>query len=104
MRRLSIIDACLLGCLAVLFLATGPVALLMAGPARAGQPALVVAPPWGLGADGIIAAAGGRAIGPVAAPLARLAVLDSPGRARAAGAWAVLDAGALASLCGFEGT
>jgi hypothetical protein len=36
--------------------------------------------------------------------MARLAVLDDPSRARAAGAWAVLDARTVAALCGIEGT
>ena len=84
-------------------LATLPVTLMMSGPARAGRPALVVVPPWGADPARIIAAAGGREIGLGSAPLARLAVLDRPEDATAAGAWAVMDATALASLCGIEG-
>ncbi|QFT94514.1 hypothetical protein FIU86_16810 [Roseovarius sp. THAF9] len=84
-------------------LATLPVTLMMSGPAQAGWPALVLVPPWGADPGRIIAAAGGREIGLVAAPLARLAVLDRPADAVAGGAWAVLDATALASICGFQG-
>ncbi len=87
----------------MLLLATLPVTLMMSGPAQAGRPALVLVPPWGEDSDRIIAAAGGREIGLVTAPLARLAVLDRPADAVARGAWAVLDATALASLCGFKG-
>ncbi|MEQ8258495.1 MAG: hypothetical protein RH980_20825 [Roseovarius confluentis] len=83
-------------------LATLPVTLMMSGPAKAGRPALVLVPPWGADPGRIIAAAGGREIGLVVAPaVARLAVLDRPEDAVAGGAWAVLDATALASICGF---
>ncbi|MGK7752592.1 hypothetical protein [Roseovarius sp. C03] len=84
-------------------LATLPVTVLMSAPARAGRPALVVVSPWGADPARIIAAAGGREIGPGSAPLARLAVLDRPEDVVPAGAWAVMDATALASLCGIEG-
>ncbi|KRS14000.1 hypothetical protein XM53_05540 [Roseovarius atlanticus] len=103
MRRSFFIDSYLVGLLAVLFLATLPVALMMSGPAQAGRPALVVVPPWTDDPGRIIAAAGGREIGLVAAPMARLAVLERPAEAVAGGAWAVLDATALASLCGSKG-
>lgn len=93
----------MLGAALCLMAATLPLTLLMTGPAAAGRPALVVAPPWGPGVAAVIAAAGGREIAPRAAPMAQLAVLDHPSRALAAGAWAVLDARALASLCGIEG-
>ncbi|MFN3209810.1 MAG: hypothetical protein ACE369_12590 [Roseovarius sp.] len=103
MRHSKIIDACLVGLAGAFLLATLPVTLMMAGPAQPGRPALVVAPPWGGGAARIIAQAGGTPVGPVAAPMARFAVFDHPSRATEAGAWAVLDAAALASLCGIGG-
>ncbi|WP_425061803.1 hypothetical protein [Roseovarius confluentis] len=101
MRRSFAIDSCLAGFLAVQLLATLPVTLMMSGPGKAGRPALVLVPPWGEDPERIIAAAGGREIGLVVAPVARLAVLDRPEDAVAGGAWAVLDATALASICGF---
>ncbi|TCO72358.1 hypothetical protein [Rhodovulum euryhalinum] len=102
MKRATLSDAALLGLTLLLTGATVPLTLAMAGPAAAGRPALVVVPPWGAGAAEVIAAGGGYEIGPRVAPIARFAVLDRPAAARAAGAWAVLDAGALPILCGFE--
>ncbi|GAA0303749.1 hypothetical protein GCM10008966_25440 [Rhodovulum strictum] len=99
--RATFSDAALLGLTLMLALATVPVTLVMAGPAAAGRPALVIAPPGGAAAA--IAAAGGHEIGPRIAPIARFAVLDRPAQARAAGAWVVLDAAALLTLCGFDG-
>lgn len=99
--RLS--DAVLLGLTLLLTAVTLPVTLLMAGPAAAGRPALVVVAPWRGDAAAMIAAAGGYEIGPRLAPIARFAVLAEPRVARSAGAWAVLDAEALLTLCGFGG-
>ncbi|WP_165915578.1 hypothetical protein [Rhodovulum marinum] len=97
-------DAVLLGLTLLVTAATVPVSLVMAGPAASGRPALVVVPPWGARAAQVIAAGQGYEIGPYVAPIARFAVLQNPHAARAAGAWAVLDAEALLTLCGFEGT
>ncbi|WP_417719218.1 hypothetical protein [Salipiger sp.] len=72
-------------------------------PDAAGQPVLVLAPPWGQGAAAIVAATGGRVVGPVTAPFGALAVfaVPRPGPGlRARGAWSVHDAGVLASFCG----
>ena len=102
MRQSKLTDYILAFCLALQVLATIPVTLLMSGPAKAGRPALVVVLPWGVPASQIIARAGGQELGPLAAPLARLAVFDDPSRAVDAGAWVVLDADALASICGFR--
>ena len=66
-------------------------------------PVLVIAPPWGAGAASIVAAAGGRPIGPVSAPFAVLAAFDETlprARLRASGAWALRDGRGLALLCG----
>lgn len=80
---------------------TIPMTLLMAGPATSGRPALVVAAPWAGGAAAVIARASGQEIGPYIAPLAQFAVFEDAERVREAGAWAVLDAEALLTLCGF---
>ena len=91
--------------LAMLCLATllaGPVLALAGAPPRPGAPVLVVAPPWA-GLDAMIRDAGGRPLGPVAPSLARLAQFPDTGFApalRAAGAWAVADAGRLSDICG----
>ncbi|MBF9036334.1 hypothetical protein HKCCE2091_19005 [Rhodobacterales bacterium HKCCE2091] len=82
-------------------LVAAPVFGLTASAApRAGAPVLVVAPPWSGGPAAVIDRSGGREIGPARAPFAAVAMLDDPALARAAGAWAVLDAAALAALCG----
>ncbi|MGC9418188.1 MAG: hypothetical protein ACP5EN_04365 [Rhodovulum sp.] len=103
MTRRRLTDAALLGMTLLLTAATVPVSLLMAGPAIAGRPALVVVPPWGADPAEVIAAGQGYEIGPFIAPIARFAVLERPRYAQTAGAWAVLDAEALLTLCGFEG-
>ncbi len=80
----------------------GPAALtLSAPPGPPGSPVVVVAPPWDDPVDAALAA-GGRIIALGEAPLATLAVFDSPDfarRLRAAGAFAA-DGAALAALCG----
>jgi hypothetical protein len=106
MRRLAIAAA--LAAQALAPLAAAPAAALLAArpaPGAAG-PLLVVAPPW-RDADALLAAAGGRPVGPAVAPLGRLAADAAPhrprpfvARLRAAGALLALDAGALARLCG----
>lgn len=89
-------------------LAAAPAAALLAARPSpgAGGPLLVVAPPWRDPAV-LLAEAGGRPIGPSAAPLGLLAADDAPdhprsfaARLQAAGALFALDAGALARLCG----
>jgi hypothetical protein len=82
-------------------LAAAPAALLAAAPPGEEGPWIVLAAPW-RDAGALIAAAGGQAIGPAEAPLGRLAASDAagfPGRAAALGLL-VLDAGAVADLCG----
>lgn len=103
-RGSKIIEGCLASVMTLLLVATIPVTLSMSGPAKAGRPALVVVPPWTGDPARIIAEARGREIGLRAAPMARLAVFENPSLAVAAGAWAVLDAEALASICGFRGS
>ncbi len=75
-------------------------------PPRAGDPIIVVAPPW-RDAAAVTKAAGGRVIGPRPAPLAVLAEPPAGGdpgdfraRLRAAGALLVFDATRLAAICG----
>ncbi|MFO7856293.1 MAG: hypothetical protein R6V44_13975 [Paracoccaceae bacterium] len=88
-------------------LAAAPAAALLALPSPgAAGPLLVVAPPW-RDAAALLAEAGGRPVGPAAAPLGRLAADADPdhprafaARLRAAGALLALDARALARLCG----
>ncbi|GGE45354.1 hypothetical protein GCM10011360_35680 [Primorskyibacter flagellatus] len=63
---------------------------------------LVLTPPWRDSLP-IVERAGGRAIGVGSGPFGRFATGEGPGfatRLRAAGAWAVVDADALAALCG----
>lgn len=87
-------------CLAMLV--SGPVLALTGAPPRPGAPVLVVAPPWA-GLDTMIREAGGWPVAPLSPPLARLAQFpeaDFAPALRAAGAWAVTDAGRLAAICG----
>lgn len=77
----------------------GPIATLsQAGPADPDGPILVV----GRDPEGAVARAGGRTIGSDAAPWAVLAQGDAGviARLKDDGAWAVLDAGWVAALCG----
>ncbi|MFY0635953.1 MAG: hypothetical protein JXQ91_19240 [Vannielia sp.] len=82
-------------------LLTAPAAVLLGTPPGEG-PVLVIVPPWS-DAPAVLAASGGRPLGPVRAPFAVLAAFPSPEsatQARAHGAWAVLGGAALAALCG----
>ncbi len=65
-------------------------------------PFLVIAAPWGPTAEAVVVAAGGQFVGPSRAPLSILATDVTVPALRAAGAWDVLDAQALANLCGLE--
>ncbi|MCE6951371.1 hypothetical protein LAZ29_10555 [Cereibacter sphaeroides] len=95
--RVPILPALLVGLAACLGL---EVAALAAGAAPPGDgPFLVVSAPWGGGPAGVIAAAGGEAVGPAGAPMAMLAGGASVEALRAAGAWAVLSPAALDLLC-----
>lgn len=72
-------------------------------PGQAGQPVLVVAPPWSGGAAAVVARAGGRIIGPEVTPMAVFAVFDAPlplADLRRFGSWAVADGRRLAAICG----
>lgn len=88
---LSLLAICLAGPL---------IALAMAPPGEPGQPMLVMGP----APDRLVARAGGRRIGPTAAPFAVLATGDHSFRDDLlnGGAWAVLDADWLAALCRTE--
>jgi len=87
-------------CALVTVLAPG--LMILSVPPLAGAPVLVVLPPWA-DADHILRAAGGQAIGPVAAPFALLAQSEAANFVQslhAQGAWAVRDGASLARLCG----
>ena len=93
MQTLAIVLALLL-----IFL-TGPLmALAMAPKAVQGAPVLVVA----RDAAAVVAAAGGRIVGPTTAPMAVLATGDSGliNRLRASKAWLVTEGRWIAQLCG----
>ena len=70
------------------------------------EPVLVIAPPWGGGAMAVVAAAGGRSIGPFSAPFGVLATFPegaaSADQLKDLGAWALRDARRLAALCGLS--
>lgn len=95
--RVPILPLLLLGLAACLGLEVAALASAAAPPGDG--PFLVVAAPWGAGPAGIIAEAGGEAVGPAAAPMAMLAGGASAEALRAAGAWAVLSPAALDLLC-----
>ena len=77
------------------------VAPFAAFPAARQGPVLVLVPPW-TDADALVAAAGGRVIGPARAPFAVLADGGAgfAERLRLNGAWAVADGAGIARLCG----
>jgi hypothetical protein len=82
--------------------ALGPAALALgATPAQPGRPALVIAAPW-TDVEAALAAAGGRAIGPVRPRIAALGVVDDPAALKrlAGEVWWIVDGAALARLCG----
>ncbi len=83
-------------------LLAGPAIVLASAPVARDAPVLVIAG-WGGAAQAHVAAAGGRVIGPARAPFGLIAASADPGFAdalRARGAWAVLDGGRIAALCG----
>ena len=86
----------------VLALAAAPAALVAAAPPPGDAgPWLVLAPPW-QDSGVLLAAAGGREVGPASAPLGIVATAEAPGfpaRAAALGLL-VIDAGALPDFCG----
>jgi hypothetical protein len=89
--------------------AAGLSALLVAGLAAALRPAtqdaapvLVIAAPWAGGPDAVVRRAGGSVIGPLSTPISILAGGTTPERLTGAGAWAVLDAAAIALFCQTE--
>lgn len=87
----------------VLALSMPLVAAMAAAPAASG-PVIVVLGPFS-DAEAVIRQAGGSLAAPVRAPLAVIASGPDDGfaeRLRGAGAWAVMDAGALAFLCGAD--
>ena len=79
-----------------------PLLSLVNLPAAGDGGLLVLTPPW-RDSLSIVEQAGGRAIGVGSGPFGRFATGVDPDfatRLRAAGAWAVVDAEALAALCG----
>lgn len=80
----------------------GPVVALLGAGASGTGPWLVVIPPW-VEAEALVARAQARLIGPAQAPFGHLvaaADAGAPLRLGDAGAWAVVDAKAVAQLCG----
>lgn len=90
-----------LPCAAVACL-TGPIlAISMASPDPGGI-ALVIAPPW-TNVASIIEASNGHIVGPESTLLGPLATFENPDfveRAKANGAWFVIDSNPIAFLCG----
>lgn len=79
-----------------------PIVSLLGGGVSATGPWVVVIPPW-VDAEGLVARANVRLIGPTQAPFGYLVAAEAPGapvRLADAGAWAVVDAEAVANLCG----
>ncbi len=77
--------------------------VLAAAPPREDAVVLVVAPPWGVGAQQIVQHAGGQLVGPQSAVFGVLAQFDGPppvDALRRLGAWAVQDGALIARLCG----
>ncbi|WP_394153870.1 hypothetical protein [Loktanella salsilacus] len=69
----------------------------------AGEPVLVLSAHDSMSREHLVRSSGGRLIGPVAAPLASLAVSDDPNfisRLQSVGALVVLDGRAIAQICG----
>ena len=62
-------------------------------------PMLVVAPPWSGGAEEVVRVAGGSIVGPTQAPLSALATGASVDAFKSAGAWFLVDPGALSFFC-----
>lgn len=62
-------------------------------------PVLVVAPPWSGGAEAVVAAAGGWVVGPTQAPMSVLATGASLDAFKSAGAWFLVDPGAISFFC-----
>lgn len=74
-------------------------AVALGAPGDAGAPVLVIAPPWKGGPEAIVAEAGGWVVAPVKAPLSVMAAGASLDAFKAAGAWFLLDPGALSFFC-----
>lgn len=90
--------------LPVVAIIASPLIVVLSAKAPDSAPVLVIAP-WGAATETQIVLAGGQLVGPLRAPLAALARSDNPdfGAAlRLAGAWAVIDGGRIAALCGAE--
>lgn len=86
----------------VLAVFVGPLIVLASADAPKDAPLLVISG-WGDTAEARIAAAGGEVVGPIRAPLGLFATSRDPkfpDALRAAGAWAVIDGGRIAALCG----
>lgn len=87
----------------VLCALVGPALALVSSPAVPGEPVLVLSLPWEQSAEGLIEQAGGSLLGPISAPLATLAMPESPDfleKLKIGGALWVLDGRRLAAICG----
>ncbi|WP_323780237.1 hypothetical protein [Thalassovita sp.] len=72
----------------------------MSPSGQSGDPVLVIAPPWKGGPQAVVAEAGGWVVSPVNAPMSVLATGASQDAFKSAGAWFLLDPGALSFFCG----
>ena len=71
----------------------------LAATVEPGMSVLVVAPPWSGGAEAVVAAAGGSIVGPTQAPLSVLATGVSEQAFKDAGAWFLVNPGAVSFFC-----
>ncbi len=81
---------------------SAPAGMAMSELPEPGEPVLVIAAPW-VDIAGVVHAMGGVLLGPQLAPMAALMATegdDVTARARAAGAWFVMDGRFVAAICG----
>jgi hypothetical protein len=97
---LALVLAVGVGCIAV---GVSITLSLLSAPARAGEPVLVLAPPWGLGVERIVQKTGGHLIGPDVARFGALAVFSGPipvDDLTNLGSWLLADGNRIAQICG----
>ena len=88
----------------VVTLLTGPVLALVSAPPDPTGPVLVITPPWTNAVERVLAA-GGRPVGPTAAPIGVLAVIETPEgmkRLQKHGDVLIRDGRRLANICGIS--
>lgn len=103
LRRKEVVDVGLGGSVLALAMVFSLISALGPAPGQAGTPVLIIAPPWGDGADTMALQAGGALVGPYQARFGALAIFDGMApvqRLISLGAWSVRDGRVMASLCG----